>query len=223
MPQLTPQEIEALRRLSTPTISNAIETFNIRPRNVGFMGPEIKCIFPEMGVIVGYASTAKISAKYPATRSTSRHGYWDHVVSIPAPRIAVIQDLDNPKAVGSLWGDVNGNTHKALGCLGCVTDGGVRDLDEVRAMGFQFYASAVIVSHAYVHIEEYGTPVEVGGVVVKPGDLIAADKHGVITIPFEIAREIPRAAAEVEARERKIISICQSPDFTLEKLKQASP
>jgi len=218
--QLTREELEALRQFSTPTISNAIEAFGVRPRNEGFMSPQIRCIFPELGVMVGYASTARLMAEQPAAQQVSRFDYWDMILSIPVPRVAAIQDLDQPPAIGSFWGEVNGSVHKALGCIGTVTNGGVRDLDEVRAMGFHFFAGEVIVSHAYVHLVDFGTPVKVGGVVVKPGDLIHADKHGVLVIPPEIARDLPRAAREVEARERRTIELCRSPNFTVEKLKE---
>jgi 4-hydroxy-4-methyl-2-oxoglutarate aldolase len=219
---LTFAELEALRALNTPTVANAIERFDKRPRHLGFMGPEVRCIFPEMPPIVGYAATARIMAEQPADgpRAPSRHDYWDSILSVPAPRIAVIQDLDQPPAIGSFWGEVNGNIHRALGCAGTITNGGVRDLDEVRALGFQMFASAVIVSHAYVHLVEFGTPVKVGGLVVRPGDLIHADKHGAIVIPHEIARDVPAAAAEVERMERRIINYCQSHEFDVAGLKE---
>src|SRR5262249_26329528 len=223
-PVLTPEELEALRRLNTPTIANAIEAFNVRPRNVGFTGPEIQCMFPDFEPIVGYAATATIMADQPAagTRNASRPAYWDYLLSIPAPRIAVIQDLDHPWAVGSLWGEVNGNIHKALGCIGVVTDGGVRDLDEVRGIGFQMLASAAIVSHAYIHLVDFGTPVKVGGLVVNSGDLIHADQHGAIVIPHDIAADVPRGAEEVERRERRIINYCKSPEFTIAGLREVT-
>ena len=190
--KLSAQELDALRNITTPTIANAIEVFNIRPRNVGFMTPDIRCILPELGVMVGYAVTCTIRADQPAPpgREVSRPDWW-----------------------------VNGSIHKALGCIGTVTDGGVRDLDEVRAMGFYYFASCVLVSHAYVHIVDFGHPVKVGGVVVKPGDIIHGDQHGVSNIPGEIAAQIPEAVAKVEARERPIIDACRAPDFTVEKLK----
>jgi len=218
---LMPEEIDALRAISTPTIANAIETFNIRPRNAGFMSGEIKCIFPEMGAIVGYACTATIMAERPAAgaRQAARPDYWEYVLRTPAPRIAVIQDLDQPPAIGSFWGEVNANIHRALGCVGTITNGGVRDLDEVRALGFQMLASQVIVSHAYIHLVDFGAPVKVGGIIINPGDLIHADKHGAICIPKEIAREIPAAAAEYERMERRVINLCQSPEFSVAKLK----
>ena len=111
------------------------------------------------------------------------------------------------------------NIHKALGCVGVVTDGSVRDLDEVRALGFQFCAAHVSVSHANVHLVDFGLPVEVGGVWIEPGDLLQGDQHGVLTIPHEIADRIPEAAARVDAEERSIIEVCQSPDFSVERLK----
>jgi 4-hydroxy-4-methyl-2-oxoglutarate aldolase len=219
---LSLEELDALRRFSTPSISNAIERFDIRPRHHGFTGPDIRCMFPEMPPIVGYAATAIVMAEQPsaAGRGPSVSDYWEAILSVPAPRIAVIQDIDQPCAIGSFWGEVNGNIHKALGCVGAVTNGGVRDLDEVRALGFQFLASAAIVSHAYIHLIDFGTPVKVGGLLVNPGDLVHADKHGAIVIPHEIAREVPAAAAEVERGERKIIDCCQSADFSVKRLKE---
>ena len=219
--QLSKHELEALRNITTPTIANAIEVFNIQPRNVGFMTPDIRCILPELGTMVGYAVTCTIRADQPPGRGreVSRPDWWDYIVSIPEPRVVVVQDADR-QPIGSMWGEVNGSIHKALGCIGTVTDGGVRDLDEVRAMGFHCFASCVLVSHAYVHLIDFGTPVKVGGMVVKPGDIIHGDQHGVAGIPMSIAAQIPEAVAKVEARERPLIETCQSPNFTIEKLKQ---
>ena len=129
------------------------------------------------------------------------------------------QDLDYPNVIGSFWGEVQSNIHTRLGCVGTVTDGGVRDLDEMRAKGFNAFATEVLVSHAYVHIVDANVPVTVGGLTVTPGDIIMGDKHGVIGIPKEIAAEIPAAAKAVEARERTIIDLCNSPDFTPDRLK----
>ncbi len=218
--KLSQQELEALAHITTPTIANAIEVFNIQPRNVGFMTPDIRCITPELGIMVGYAVTCTIMAERPAPpgREVPRPDWWDYIATIPEPRVVVVQDLDR-QPIGSMWGEVNGSIHKALGCVGTVTDGGVRDLDEVRAMRFHCFASCVLVSHAYVHIVDFGIPVKVGGVVVKPGDLLHGDQHGVSTIPVDIAAQIPEAVAKVEARERPIIEACRAPDFSVEKLK----
>jgi 4-hydroxy-4-methyl-2-oxoglutarate aldolase len=222
---LSNEELEALRRINTPTIANAIETFNLRPRNQGFMSPEVRCVLPELvpelGALVGYAVTARIMAEQPAAggRRASRFDYWDYVLTGPEPRVAVIQDLDRPPAVGSFWGEVNANIHRALGCAGVITDGGVRDLDEVRALGFHMFAAHVIVSHAYIHLVDFGGPVKVGGLLVQPGDLLHADQHGAVVIPHEVAREVATAAAMVDAAERRVIDYCKSADFSVERLK----
>jgi 4-hydroxy-4-methyl-2-oxoglutarate aldolase len=218
---LSTKELDALRSISTPTVSNAIESFNVRPKNEGFMSGEIKCIFPDMGVMVGYACTAVMIASWPDKEREEPLDFrmYEHILQIPAPRVVVIQDIDQPPCIGSLWGEVNGNIHKALGCVGVVTNGGVRDLDEVHELGFQFFAAQVIPSHAYDHLVDVGNPVKVGGLVVSPGDLIHADKHGVLVIPGEIASEVAEAARRVEENERRLIDLCKSPDFTMEKLK----
>ena len=215
-------ELLAVARLDTPTVANAIETFDVRPRNEGFMGPEVRSIFPDFPSIAGYAVTCKIRAKEPRPQSGSyvqRFDWWDFIVSVPPPRVVVIEDLDDPPGIGSFWGEVNGSIHQALGCLGVVTNGGVRDLKEVREMGFHYYAQHVVVSHAYVHQVEFGKPVQVGGLTVKPGDLVHADKHGVHVIPIDIAAKIPDAAARIFDREHRIIDYCHSPAFTVEGLK----
>ena len=217
--QLSAEELDALRKITTPTVSNAIETFDVRPRSQGFMDSSVRCILPELGTMVGYACTATIRAREPEA-SPPPWDMWEAVRQVPEPRVVVIQDLDAPQPVGSFWGEVNGNTYKALGCVGTVTNGGVRDLDEVRQLGFHFFASCVLVSHAYVHLVEIGVPVQVGGITVRPGDLIHGDQHGVLVIPHEIATDIAKAAAEVERRERRIIGLCQSPDFSPEKLRE---
>ena len=213
--------IDALRKITSPSIANAIETFNVRPRNQGCMSSEIRALFPDLGPLVGHAVTAIIRAEPQPQEGhrASTFGWWDYVLSIPAPRVIVVHDLDEPRGQGAQWGEVQANIHKALGCAGVVTDGSVRDLDEVRALGFQFVAAHVSVSHAYVHMVDFGLPVKLGGLWVKPGDLIHADQHGVVTIPPEIAERIPEAVAKVEADERTIISLCQSRDFSAPGLK----
>ncbi len=216
---LTADELEALRRWPTCAISNAIELFNIRPRNEGSMLPEIKCAFPDMKPMIGYAATAVITAESSEGRRVPAPEWWEVIRKIPEPRIAVMHDIDRP-VIGSFWGEVNANIHKALGCVGTVTDGSVRDWDEVKELGFHFFSSCITVSHAYVHLIDVGVPVKVGGLLVKPGDLIMGDKHGVIAIPLEIARDVPKAAQMMEDWERRVINFCKSKEFTVEGLKE---
>ena len=147
---LTTQDVAALRKITSPSVANAIETFKVRPRHHGNVSSEIRCLFPELGPMVGYAVTAVIRAE-PAPlqgHRASTYGWWDYVLTIPAPRVIVVHDLDEPRGQGAQWGEVQANIHKALGCVGTVTDGSVRDLDEVRALGFQFAAAHVSVSQA---------------------------------------------------------------------------
>ncbi len=212
--------MRGLRALSTPTVSNAIEEFNLRPRNEGFMSPEVRCLFPELGVMTGYAVTATFAALHPSKRATPRYEFWKYILTLPEPRVVVMQDLDVPAGVGAFFGEVQTNIHLRLGCVGVVTNGHVRDVDEVRPLGFHYFAGGVCVSHSYVHLVDFGKPVSVGGVVIHSGDLIHADKHGVIQVPHETAAGMPVAAAKVADREAKIIGCCKSADFTLEKLRE---
>lgn len=217
---LPPDVLAKLRTFSTPTVANAIETFNIRPRTAGFMTCHVRCLFPELGPMVGYAfaATCRASVEPPREAAARRLEMWRALEEIPPPRIVVLQDLDDPPGVGAYWGEVQSNIHRALGCVGTVTNGAVRDLDEVRALGFHFFAGSVCVSHAYVHLVDFGRPVDVGGLTVRPGDLLHGDQHGVLTIPMEIAERVEEGVARVEREEREIIAYCQSPGFTRQGL-----
>jgi 4-hydroxy-4-methyl-2-oxoglutarate aldolase len=212
-----PDEIvEALRRYDTPTIANAIEELDVRPRDEGFANLDVRCMFPELGVMVGYAATATIRARGQGRGDPEK--LWAHVRGTPAPRVVVVQDLDEPPAHGALWGEVNASVFQALGCVGAVTDGSVRDLNEARGIGFHFFARGAGVSHAYVRVESAGQPVQVGGLTIAPGDLIHADQHGVLLVPREIAAELPAAADRVIDREQTFLRWVRSPDFDPERL-----
>lgn len=212
--------LDALRRLSTPTVSNAIEWFHVRPRNEGFMAPEVRCLFPDLGVLVGYAVTMRFAARHPAAQAASRYASWRFILEQPEPRVLVLQDMDTPPGAGAYVGEVMATLHQRLGCVGAVTNGCFRDLDEVHALGFHLFAAGPCVSHAYVHLLDFGAPVEVGGVTVRTGDLIHADKHGVLIVPLDIAAQVPEAAARVAEREQRIISHCRSAAFSLDELRR---
>ena len=213
--------LEAMGKIDTPSICNAIEGFNVRPKNDGFMLPEIKGVFRSLPPAVGYAVTGVISAVQPEGRNVSREDWWDLIVSIPEPRFIVLHDIDNPP-LGAYWGEVQGNIHKALGAVGVATDGTVRDIDEVEELGFQFFAKEVSASHAYVHLVEIGIPVNIGGLTVNTGDLLHGDKHGVTNIPFQIAEQIPDMVQTIADYEQQTIGLCQSSEFSLEKLKEVA-
>jgi 4-hydroxy-4-methyl-2-oxoglutarate aldolase len=218
MPTLTPEQLKALEKYNTPTIANAIETFNIRGRHLGFLPHQIRSLIPEIGPIVGYAVTSVTRAEPPTEKGPDLNAdYLRYVAAQPGPKIAVGQDLDNPPGLGAQFGEVNATIHQKLGCVGHVTDGCPRDLDEVRALGFALYGLNPCVSHAYIRLVDFGKPVKLAGVEIKPGDLIHADKHGVCVIPLEIADKLADACAEVERLERPLLEHCRSAEFDLEE------
>jgi regulator of RNase E activity RraA len=213
--------LETLARYDAPTLANAIETFDLQPRDVGFADSRIRCMFPELARMVGFAATATIVARGapgPDWAGVGNDALYSHVRTVRTPRIVVVKDLDDPPAHGSLWGEVHATIFGALGCVGCITDGAVRDLDEARGMGFHFFAAGPSVSHAYVRVETVGEPVEIGGLVVAPGDLLHADQHGVLKIPLEIAHEVPAAADRVIETEQTLLRWVRSDEFDPDRL-----
>jgi len=223
---LNASQIEALRKIDTPTICNLLEMVAPARRGTGFTTKFLHCAFPNLPPIVGYARTATIRAKEPGPLAADdymqlRFKYFDYVASGPTPRISVIQDLDDfQPGYGSFWGEVNSNVHKALGCEGVVTNGSVRDLDMI-APGFQMLAGVIGPSHAFVHLVHFDCEVNVHGMVVRSGDLIHADKHGAVVIPHDVADKVAGAFDLMSRREAVVIEASRDPEFTVEKLKAA--
>jgi 4-hydroxy-4-methyl-2-oxoglutarate aldolase len=207
---LTSGQLEELAKFDTPTISNAIEFFGVRPRTDGFMNPSIRKVFDNGRRVVGYATTARISAASAPTDGQKRLAkeYYAAVKAAPKPTITVLQDLD-PEPKGSFWGEVQVSIHRSLGCLGVITNGGVRDLDEVSALEFEYFAACLLVSHAYVHVEAVSVPVVVGGLTIRPGDLLHADRHGVTLIPQNVAPHLAEACRAAQDAEIPAIMNCR--------------
>lgn len=214
--------LAALRALDTPTVCNALEVVAPDRRGFGYTISPFVCPRPHLEPIVGYARTATIRAQTPPTLAGAestrvRLAYYEHIGAAPGPTITVIEDLDEIPGYGAWWGEVNTNIHQGLGSLGVITNGSIRDLDQV-AQGFQLLAGMVAPSHAWVRVEEFAIPVEVHGMRVAPGDLIHADQHGAVVVPIEVAALVPQAAADIAAIEAVLIGASQQPGFNAAKL-----
>lgn len=213
--------LKALSSIDTCTVSNAIERLDVRLRNEGFVSGPIRCRFPNLPPLVGYAATGRIRTVSPPMTHRcyyDRMDWWSYVASLPQPRVMVLQDADPNPGLGAFVGEIHATIGRALNCVGCVTDGAVRDLPAVEAMGFNLFARCTSVSHSYAHIIEFGEPVEIGGLKIQSGDLLHGDRHGVLTIPLDVAVQIPGVAAKIVEEERALIDYCHSPQFTLEGL-----
>jgi 4-hydroxy-4-methyl-2-oxoglutarate aldolase len=195
---LSDSDLKLLAQYDTPTISNVIELFEVRPRNAGYMDSRIRACFPEMAPIVGYASTATMRTAWARGEGDVYSGLDEQVArfaELPGPVIVVFQDLDDPP-IGATFGEVMCASYQCFGALGIVTSGPARDLDQVRRLGFAAFSNGVVCSHAYSHITSVHHPVRVGGLEVRPGELLHADANGVCAIPESIASEVAHAAAE---------------------------
>ena len=205
-------DLQLLAQYDTPTISNVIELFEVRPRNTGYMDSRIRACFPEMAPIVGYASTATMRTAWPRGEGDVYSGLDEQVArfaELPGPAIVVFQDLDDP-AIGATFGEVMCASYQCFGAVGIVTSGPARDLDQVRRLGFAAFSDGVVCSHAYSHITSVHQPVRVGGMEVRPGDLLHADANGVCGIPASIASEVGQVAAEFVACESVCIDCARS-------------
>jgi regulator of RNase E activity RraA len=219
----TPELLESLKAFDTPTICNALERVAPERTGYGYTKQPLVCVRPELPPIVGYARTATIRAVQPSGRDRAAEreaqlAYYESVAAPPHPTITVIEDLDPTPGVGAWWGEVHTHLHRGLGSLGVVTNGSVRDLDQL-AEGFQVLAGNVGPSHAFVHPVAWGVPVKVHGMEVCPGDLVHADRHGAVVVPADVAERVPDAAAEVMKLESVLIERSKKPGFDFKTLR----
>jgi 4-hydroxy-4-methyl-2-oxoglutarate aldolase len=219
---VSPDTLAALASLDTCTVANAIECFDVRLRNEGFTDASIRCRLPALPPMVGYAMTLRVRSASPSWKGEDyldRTDWWTYLQSQPAPHVLVIQDMDRHPA-GAFIGEVHAAILQALGTVGAITNGAVRDLATVERLGFRLFSTTVAVSHSYMHVVEVGGPVEVGGLRIVPGDLLHGDQHGVIQIPAGVAEKVPAAAARIREREREIVKYCHSAAFSVEGLRK---
>ena len=219
---LTPGQLSELASVDTPTVCNAIEAFRVRDDSEGFMGTRVRCLTPELGVMVGYAVTATCDSMTPG-RPRDRDRFmalWEALAAAPKPAVLIFQDV-SPKATHSVHlGDVMASIAVRLGAVGLVTDGAIRDADGIQPLRFHLFALGLAPSHGTFNVVDVGVPVTVDGVRVAPEDLIHADPNGVATIPLSIAGRLYAECRKVHERERALRHYVVSQEFTLEGLRE---
>jgi regulator of RNase E activity RraA len=217
---LSPDELERLKGIDTPTLSNAIELYQVRDRTTGYLGRNVRCLFPELGTMVGYAVTVTADSTTPGP-PPGREGFirWLRALeAAPKPIVVVIKDISARPELSCHFGEVMSTLARRLGAVGLVTDGGVRDLLEAKALGFHYFAAGAVCSHGNPVLVETNVPVEIDGVTINPGDLIHADLNGVLIVPTEVVPQVFDGVEQVRRRERRVMDYASSPDFTLDGL-----
>ena len=226
MTTVTAAQFEFLRSIDTPTVCNLLEIVAPERRGFGYTVRHLHCPFPDLPPMVGFAKTVTIRTKdkvplAEASYMAKRLDYLDYVAAAPAPGIVVIEDLDGEHAgYGAFWGEVQSNLHKALGCLGTITNGAIRDIPMIPP-GFQMLAGSIAPSHAYVHVIDFGVPVTVHGMAVASGDLLHADQHGAVVVPVETVAAMRPALDKLTQQEARIIQAARAPGATVESIKAA--
>lgn len=213
--------IDYLRSIDTPTLVNAIELLHLRPNDEGFTPLQIRCLFPEMGRMCGYAVTAQVETctqTEPFDLARFQELY-SLVESAPKPAVIALQEIGGNGDYAAHCGEVMSTFFRRLGAVGLVSDCAVRDLPEVRALGFHYFARGAVASHANYRIARPGVPVQILGMVVKPGDILHGDENGLITVPNGIEDRLPKAIETVRQRERKVMEFVRGDNFDLSKFK----
>ncbi|SMP16172.1 RraA family protein [Shimia sagamensis] len=217
--------LKLLQSVDTPTVCNAIEVAQGQRGFDQFTRGTMLCSDPHGGAIVGYARTAKIAALAPPTEAPDvikarRMDYYKHMSEGPSSRVAVIEDVDFPNAIGAFWGEINTTVHKGLGVSGALTNGVMRDLGDLPD-GFPVVAGSIGPSHGFVHVREIGTPVTVFGLKVSVGDLIHSDRHGAVVIPPDVISALEHAIKKLLETEKFVLGPARAEGFDFERFVEA--
>lgn len=218
----TEQELIAfLKTVDTGTVSNAIELLELRPRAEGFASLDLKCLFPELGPMCGYAVTAQVETVTQGTAKTEGAfvELFEAVERSPKPAVAVFQEIGGDRDRATHAGEVMASIFTRLGAIGLVSDCGVRDLSAVRKMGFHYFARGAVASHASYHIVRTGVPVEVSGVTIRAGDMLHADENGLITVPESDRERLPELVGRILSKERALLDFVRDSGFSASKLR----
>ncbi len=218
MKVLSKEVFEKLASTDSPTVSNAIESTHHRPLIEGFAGPRVRCMFPAMGITLGYALTIQVDSTSPGPPAIGAgvRQMVELLAEAPKPAVLVYQDIGPNPGGASIFGEFIATLVKRVGAIAVVTDGTVRDIAEVEALGFQYFANGATVSHGNARLVRIGVPVVVDGMYVEPGDIIHGDVNGVLNIPFEVADQLPALIDEIKSSEHATIEFLKSKDFTID-------
>lgn len=213
---MSPEQLAYLRSVDSPTIANAIETFNVQDRTAGFLGGSIRSMFPTLGVMCGYALTVTVTnSAGPVFTKDSWWAMFEALEKMPSPSVLVMKDVSGHPERVAYSGEVMATLAQKLGCVGMVSDGGLRDLNEVEALGFHFFAPYPVVSHANFTIVGIGVPVEIGGQRVETGDILHGDLNGIAIVPPSTLTGMEEAVTTIQQRERRNMEFIRSDAFSL--------
>jgi 4-hydroxy-4-methyl-2-oxoglutarate aldolase len=213
--------LDFLRTIDTPTVANAIEVLKLRSRTEGFPSLDLRCLFPELGVMCAYAATAQVetvSAGNPIEEERFVE-LFEAVEATRKPAVVVMQEIGRNPGWAAHCGEVMSTIFTRLGAIGLITDCGVRDLSAVRRLPFHYFARGAVSSHAHFRIVRSNVPVEVLGMTVSPGALLHGDENGIITIPEEKRGSLESAIKQVLANERKLLDFVRQDNFRASSLR----
>ena len=219
---LSKEEFQDLKLLDSGSVATAIERFQVQLRSESYEETRLTCQYPHLLPVLGYAMTLKLRSSSPPDRGRNffeNTEWWSALLSLPAPRILVLQDMDRHPGAGALIGETHACVLKTLDCVAVITNGAVRDIARIEGLDFQMFSTGLSLSHARSHVVHVGGPVQIGSLEIFPGDLLHGDGSGIVRIPRELAARIPATAAALRRRDEALIDYCHSPELSIEGLR----
>lgn len=215
------EQLDTLCQMESSVVANAIDRLGIRPATSGFASAAIRCLSPGAPRVVGHAVTCTEDTTTP--RMTPGRGLADlyrAVAAIPTPSIIAIKDVGLDRLRSVHLGAVMATATYRLGAVGFLSDGAVRDIEDIREKvpGYQVFAAGTVPAEGAPHIIEIGGFVEICGLGIQHGDLLMMDADGIISVPVEHLDDILRISAEITEFEHARFQYIFSDAFTIDGL-----
>lgn len=220
--QLTQQQmLEELKNFDTPSITNVVATYPNSPLCLGLYNPwtenwytdqTIRCMYPELGRMVGYAVTCVYGLPDSNYNRLTFADVIDALDAMPKPTVLILEQKFPPEIAGKV-GLAGGNmvsAMKAIGCIGLISNGPSRDLDEIRPMNFQYMLTGATAGHGAQAVQAVNVPVSVGGMDVAPGEIIHMDENGAVKFPADKLEAVLVNARKLQKEEAARMSALQN-------------
>jgi regulator of RNase E activity RraA len=213
--------IKQLLEFDTPTVANGLEMLGVRDPTIGYTGPDVRVLMPELGARVGIAVTARMDTTTAGTDNPpSLFKDWVRLMVEAAqsglPVFAVMESVGPRPRYTVTIGDGMGTIMLLAGAVAFLTNGSIRDLDGVRGIGLPCWAAGLSPMHGALRWLDVNSPVVIDGMIVRPGDIIHADVNGALCIPPTVADQVLAKAQAVRQREASLFAKWRAADYTVE-------